>query len=263
MIIIGSYALHHNGSITRDVKDIDYAISESWKEEAFTSNQYGYNHDFIPFPCEALDLMWTNLLNGEKVALTSDVMTIKLSHMGWDHLKNPSIWHKHRRDVLLLKSKGFKVNEGLYNVLRDHWRLKWGNKDFLSLEQSKESFFDDNVEYKIDHDEMHRICKKVPTYTKCLADGEDVKISKKKFDMMSFDDRISMFKEEMHVIAYERYIYGKKKPMNILQAWNPTLHKTVTQLTKNWATDFILMNIEHFAKPDVGMVTNLQRGLKL
>lgn len=256
-ILIGSSALKHNGLDFRGGKESDWDMMTSSLEEHYRSRDF----DYIPAPQEAIDILKDRASHDGVVARPDDVMTIKLSHMGWDHQKRPETWHKHKNDVLILMSKGFKVNMPLYDILRDFWRSKWGNKDFLSLDQNKEDFFTDNVSYKIDHDQMHLICNPEPTYRKCLADGAQIKIDRDKFEAMPFKDQVSMFQEEIHVIMFERYIYKVKKPLTVNAAYRHALHKTVTQLTKNWATDFILLNLDKFFRPNPFLVSRLSEGL--
>ena len=92
-------------------------------------------------------------------------------------------------------------------------------------------------------------------YTKCLKQGEEVLIDKSLFDKLTFEEQVRMFREEITVIAIERFLVNPntKGKYSWVQAYMMSLKKTITQLTKNWATDFIVLNLEHFVKPDYSM----------
>jgi len=181
---------------------------------------------------------------------SDDVYTIKCSHLGW---KNPC-WSKHKADVLFLKSQGCNLKRELFEVLVDYWTKEFGNKDFLSLKKNKEDFFTDNVTYVYDHDWLHEQVSspEAPVYTLCLKDNEDVLIDRNKFNRLTFASQVRMFREEITVIAIERYLVNTKVKgkFSWFRAYHLALHKTITQLTKGWATDFIVLNLEHFTKPD-------------
>jgi hypothetical protein len=83
-----------------------------------------------------------------------------------------------------------------------------------------------------------------------LKDGEKVAIDKEKFNVMLHDKKIQMFREEMCVIALERWVIPSKGHINYADAWFRSVHKTVTQLTKGWASEFICENLEFFIKPN-------------
>ena len=169
------------------------------------------------------------------------VYTIKCSHLGWD-----IFWNKHKRDVLYLKKIGAQLIEPLYTALVEHWKKEHGNKDFLSLYKDKTEFFNDFVEYRYDHDYLHELAAypDKPIYTKCLKEDEDVAIDKSKFDKLSFKEQVKMFREEITVIATERWMIPHG--VHWSKAYHFSLRKTVTSLTKNWATDFLIRNLEHF-----------------
>lgn len=183
-------------------------------------------------------------------ASLNDLYTIKLSHLQFD-----IFWHKHLNDLLVFKLKyGAKKNERLYELLKEHWKEFHGNKEFLNLYRTKDEFFDDYVQKPYDHDYLHELVAypNKPVYTLCLKDGQDVAIDKTKFDMLSFDQKVRMFREEIAVIANERYMINPDcaGKFRYITAWSKSLHKTVTALTKNWASEFLCENIELFLKPN-------------
>jgi hypothetical protein len=195
---------------------------------------------------ELLNLIPTK--NG--IALPDALYTIKCSHLGWN-IK----WEKTKQDILWFKLKhNCQLIPELYEALLDVWNTEHGDKSFLSLNKDKEAFFQDAVTYIYEHDYLHQLVAhpNPPVYTKCLKDGQDVLIDKEKFDKMEFEDKVRMFREEITTIAIERWMvnpYWKGK-VSWYQAHMLSLQKTITNLTKGWATSFIVLNLEHFVKPD-------------
>ena len=187
----------------------------------------------------------------EAIATLEDLLAIKLSHLSYD-----IFWHKHKQDILLLK----RLTEGKYNrelgsAFREHWKGEFGNKDFLSLYRTKDKFFDDFVPKLYEHDYLHELMAfpDPPVYTSCLKEGHDVFVDKEKWNDISNVRKIRMMKEEIAVIALERWLIPalskQKNVFTIQQVWNKSLHKTVTHLTKGIFCDFIVENIEEFLFP--------------
>lgn len=237
-IVIGSYALHYWGLTRKPVNDIDY-----WSDHPIKKG------DSKVLPVEILNLVPTK----HGFATPNALYTIKCSHLGWSNHN----WQKHKEDILWLKSNNCELIPELYNALIEYWKKTFGNKEFLSLDKSKEKFFQDFVSYQYDHDDLHELVAypNKPLYTKCLKENEDILISKEKFNMLSFDDKIKLFKEEITVIACERWLLNKywNGDVSWYRSYMLALQKTITNLTKNWATDFIVLNLEHFTKPDYSL----------
>ena len=240
IIVVGSTALNRAGVMERP-SDLDvWATSKDVVEKCLP------RADITIMPEEILNLVSVREQDRKDVlqfATVDAVYTIKCSHLGWD-----IFWNKHKRDVLYLKKIGANLIEPLYIALVEHWKKEHGNKDFLSLYKDKTEFFNDFVEYRYDHDYLHELAAypNKPVYTRCLKDGAEVAIDKEKFDKLPFTDQIKMFREEIVVIAAERWVI----PHNIRwdKAYFYSIRKTVTALTKNWATDFLIRNLEHFEK---------------
>ncbi|AUR85798.1 hypothetical protein NVP1081O_063 [Vibrio phage 1.081.O._10N.286.52.C2] len=240
-IVTGSSALHQHGiNLRKTIKDVDVFVDSPTSARP--------TDDLIVIPLAIMEMFESD------VATPDEVYTIKCSHLGWDEhsvgksqFGGSKLWDKHKRDVIALSTM-CNIKPELYAALTEHWRTVIGNKPYLSLEQKAESFFNDNVAYVYDHDELHRLvaAPNAPLFEKILKDGCEVSVSKAKFDSLTFDEQIRLFHEEITVIAIERYIvHGHPK----LFAWTCALKKTVTRLTKNWASDFICSNMRHFIKP--------------
>ena len=240
-VYVGSTALKYHISNWRTPKDLDI-----WTDEG--DNIKG---DVSIVPLTIL----SKLRHKNGYVIPDDILTIKMSHLGWD-IK----FEKHKKDRLHLLYLGYKVNLPLYNTLVKWWKDVHHNKPYLSLYKSKDKFFNDYVEYIYDHDYLHELAagKSEPIYKKCLKEGEQVAIDKTKFNQLSFLDQIRMFKEEIAVIACERWLLNPKSKIdNFRKAWYYSLRKTITSLTKNWATDFIVLNLNCFSKPDYEIISNI------
>lgn len=253
-IIVGSTALEHFGLSRRKANDIDYWLSEG---EAFPEGT-----DSVYIPEYILNLVPVEESNKVAYAVPDAIYTIKLSHLIY-----PIFFQKHKLDVLFLKAKGCKIIPELYEALKEYWKEIHGNKSFLSLNQNKEQFFTDNVDYRYDHDFLHQLVAypNRPMYERCLKDGQEVLIDKDKFFSMPFEDQIRMFREEIAVISMERWLinpYWKGK-ISWYKAHMLSLEKTVTTLTKGYASYFLVENIEHFVKPDYSHVEHLMEVLEL
>ena len=249
MIIVGSTALEYFNLERRKPLDVDV-----WYYKGETPD---FKTDNYCIDAEILDL----IPHKDSYATPDAIYTIKCSHFAWD-IK----WDKTKQDILWLKVKGCKVIPELYYKLKEHWAIEHGGKQFLSLDKEKNEFFRDFVSYKYDHDLLHELATfpKRPMYEKCLVDDKNVLTDKAKFFSMSFEDQVQMFHEEITVIACERWLlndYWNGK-VSMLQAHLFSLKKTITSLTKNWACDFIVHNLEHFLKPNTKLYFNILHELK-
>ncbi|MCB1712120.1 MAG: hypothetical protein KDH96_06495 [Candidatus Riesia sp.] len=240
MVIAGSTAIKHWIPSFREPFDTDIIISVD--DDITTRN------DIIRLPQNIIDI-----LPVENDYLTLDgVFTLKCSHMGWD-IK----WNKHKKDVLFLKQYGCQIIPSLYKQLVNFWKTEHKNKPYLSLYKTKQEFFDDYVPHFYDHDYLHELVAypNIPIYTKCLKDNEEVAICIHKFNNLCIEEQLKMFKEEICVIALERWIVNEqiKNPVSLFKAYKLALHKTITSLTKNWACDFIIQNIDYYELFDKNM----------
>lgn len=241
MIIVGSSAAKYWWEDWRDPSDLDVWVSEIL-------------HDIGD-----MHVLPTNILNSVEAfdgyATPDALYTIKLSHLGWDS----HAWEKHKMDVLAMEKRGCKLIAPLYDALLSYWKGELGNKDFLSLSQNKEDFFTDKVKYDFDHDWLHSVVSypNPPVYSLVLRDEEDVLIDKNKWDNLPFELKVRMFREEMAVIAMERWVIPSGNKVSWYKAWRWALRKTITSLTKGWATCFIVRNLRQFIVPDYNYFRNI------
>lgn len=255
-IIVGSTALAKFSLARGTPKDLDI-----WTDD---ESELIDKTDSHLIPREIIQLVPRLVERGgmKRWATPDAIYTIKMSHAEYQ-IK----WQKTKLDILWLKAKGCKLIPELYEALKVHWVTVHGSKEFLSLNKTKDDFFNDNVTYVYPHDDLHELVAypNRPIYERCLKDNQEVLIDKNKFFAMPFEDQVRMFREEISVIAAERWMINPtwKGKISWYRAYILSLEKTVTRLTKGWASEFILMNLEHFVKPKYEYFEHLIEELKL
>lgn len=250
-MISGSSALAFHGVNLGEAKDLDALCTKDM------INSYE-NCDIIIVPKEIYDLLY----NETGYITPNLILTIKMSHLSWD-IK----WEKTKRHINILLSLGFIPDVEVYSKLKTYWETVYGNKAQLSLDKNKIEFFNDHVTYVEDHDYLHELVSfpMSPMYTECLKENEEVLICYNKFTLLSHSDKVRLFKEEITVIAIERWLINpiNKGKFTWSQAWNLSLKKVIISLTKNWATDFIIHNLKEFSIPDYSYFKNALIQLKV
>lgn len=247
-VLVGSQASNLHGVTNRKNRDVDI-----WTDEHITK-QKGVDAKVIPV--NILNLLDTIEIDNNIIPTMDCLYTIKCSHLGFS---NP-MWNKHKLDVLHFESIGCKIKEDLYEALLSFWKTELTDKSFLSLNKNKENFFTDNVEYVVDHDYLHELVAypNPPMYLSVLKENEQVMVDKSKFDMLPFEHQLRLFREEISVIAIERWLINPrvKGRWSVMQAYLFSLEKTITTLTKGWATDFIIRNLKHYKSVDYSYFTH-------
>lgn len=250
-MIVGSTALEYFEMNRCFPKDVDI-----WTDDPEYESPEG--DDWHLIPTAIMDMIY----DPHGYCTPDQIYTIKCSHAVWDIM-----WDKTKLDILWLKANGCKIIPELYKALIEHWTFVHGNKNFLSLNKSKDDFFDDNVNYVEDHDYLHQLVAypNAPVYTTVLKDGEDVLIDKDKFFAMPLELQVKMFREEMAVIACERWLIDPrfKDKISWYKAHVYSVRKTITTLTKGVFSRFLVENLEHFVKPEYKYVKHLIETLGL
>lgn len=254
-IIVGSSALRYHGVDLRDDRMVDMDVVVPLN--SLTSEvELGYiKEDPISLPIEIIMMIPYCSSGIRKIATIDAVYTLKLSHLAFD-IK----WQKHKSDVLRLKKLGAKKIVKLYDDLLAYWEYSNTDKDRLNLYKKKSDFFDDYVEYVYDHDFLHEVVAfpDKPIYSLCLVDGQEVAIDKEKFFKLPLDKQLRMFQEEVTVIAAERWLIPKRKrKIHWRKAYSLAVHKTITSLTKGWASQFMIDNLEFYIRPDFNLIKKL------
>lgn len=235
-VIIGSHALNYAEFPFRKAKDFDIWITNDENKPDVN------NVDVHIAPIEIIKLI--PVIPHTNIATPNAIYTIKCSHLGWD-----IFWEKHKSDIIWLKANGCELIPELYVKLVKYWETVHGDKNHLSLNKTKEKFFDDHVNHIYDHDLLHEIVAKPnrPIYESVLKDGQQVLINKNKFFGLFKFDQINLFREEIKTIALERFLIPSNFKIDKLKAYLLALKKTITNLTKNWATQFIVDNLYEFS----------------
>lgn len=253
-VIIGSRAIMNAGYLLRvNAPSIDTDVFTDSVSENQSLKKGGADSHVVP--------SWImKHFKGQKYASISQMLAIKLSHLGWAN----HAWDKHKRDIIGLLNAGIAPDMALYHDLVQWWKKELGTKDFLSLSQTKDDFFDDAVEYTYDHDYLHDLVAypNKPVYTKVLKDGHSVLTDKDKFFALPREEQVRMFREEIAVIAVERWCIPSNGKISWHKAHIMSLKKTITTLTKGWATEFLVLNLWEFIKPDYSYYENIINTLK-
>lgn len=225
-VLVGSAALEELGYRFRKPADLDiWYYGDYSKPEGRV--------DAKEQPREIVDYVADNMS-------LDTLYTIKLAHAAWD-IK----WEKTMADMVWLQAQGAKTDETLYAMLVPHWEKVHGDKAYLSLKKTKEEFFTNNVSCPIDHDYIHELVAHYdkPLYTTVLKDGQDVLIDRDKFMALSEEDRLKMIREEVYVIALERWYIPLEGKIPTTLAYRRALKLVATRLTKGWFCRYLL---EHF-----------------
>jgi len=180
-----------------NIHDIDYAISE-WNFFVEKDTITGKKIEYHPIPC----LFKEEYSNCNKL----DVLyTLKLSHSIRDIKYDKTIL-----DIDFMIWKGAKKIPNLLKDLLDYWDvIHWKRKTAYFMKEN-ENFFEDKVKRLMPHDDLHYLMK--------LNDVEMYKIAKKNdslaiinmemFFNLTKEQQLDMIKEEVGVIALERYMFS-------------------------------------------------------
>lgn len=219
MILIGSTAIKHwYPDFNRVPKDLDYAVET--KRTNILGTEYLYNPVLV-------ENFQGNILTPELL------LTLKASHLCWN-----INWDKHMYDVQFLLKKGNKIDEGLFWKLYSFWNIYHSKNKRSNLKMSKEEFFNNAINYDfLEHDVTHTFINPVPIYTKVLKDNSEVELDKTKFNLLSFEEKLLFVKEEVMVMAWERY-----KNLSFKAAYSRMLKKFIISHVPLFALLFTIEN---------------------
>lgn len=240
-VLIGSSALAQYLDVGRVPKDMDY-----FTDEPMDKSKNGND----PFSHEALKEYFGNT---NRTANLDELYTIKVSHIFWD-LRNGT-WEKHARDIMLMQKNGAKLIEPLYKRLYKVWEEVHGSKK-ANLSQGAMDFFNDKVIRTYVHDSIHASVAyyDAPLYERILADGEEVKVDKSKWEAMPYEDKLKCVREEVYATALERLVIPSGYTYSPRRAYAWALRRTVTSLARGWFALFIVENLAAVWSPDVNYV---------
>ncbi len=213
-------------------------------------------------------------LGGESILVPSEELH---AHIYRSHLTSfRKAWWKHYRTF---HAEGFaKVcakNEderlAAYTSEREKEYRKLSRTRSWTLKgMEKEAFFGSNVTYYQDHDSVHASIAfepSTPAYTYMQDPGSEVECSKKLWDGMTPEQRLNSVKEEMAVIAIERFIaplyfQNDYKSVNIVKALRGAAYKLNTTLSSGWFRRFVVQNGFRAYNELVNDVSWLRRWIK-
>ena len=185
-ILIGSAAIkHHYPEVNREPKDIDYAVDTK------TNNS-----------TKEIELLYNPILfkycKGN-VATPSELLSLKMSHLFWD-----INWDKHMWDVQVLLQKEVKPNIKVTKEQYKYWKTV-NRKRHLNYNVDKTDFFNNQINYEIEHDALHHLLNPNPRYKQILEEGKEVKTDQTKLSNLSEEDLFLLVLEELQVMGYERF----------------------------------------------------------
>jgi hypothetical protein len=242
MILIGSKAIkHYYPEFKRDPKDIDYIVNTDSKLKSGNGIEYLQNpiiyNKYKPF---------TNT-----VISKSDLTTLKASHLFWN-----INWDKHMFDLQFLLGNGNKIDTDLFFSLYNYWNEFHGKNKRSDLKMTKEDFFTNKINYDtMQHDDLHKILNPNPIYESILKDGKEVELCELKYNNLTHENKLNLIREEVMVMAYERY---KKYGYKI--AYIKMLKKFIISHAPKFTLIFILENYIELHKPKINFIKTIENG---
>jgi hypothetical protein len=138
-------------------------------------------------------------------------------------------WNKHIYDVQFLKEKGCVLIPELFYQLFNYWEEIHGKRKASDLNMTAEEFFNNAIDYPIEHDDLHKILiqhpyfnnQEKPTYVKILKEGAEVDVCMEKFSNLTKEEKFNVVFEEVAVMATEnrfpKKMYWKAKYERMLK----------------------------------------------
>ena len=182
-----------------------------------------------------------SIIEGNLIYPSLDILySLKETHK---FLRNSPHFLKTREDILTLRELGCSIPENFVDLFK-----KIENETYSyshpNLNQNKNDFFTDSVEYKYDHDTIHEAVKinDRPAYKNFIKDDSEVLCSKKKFFECSEHIRNSAVLEESYVLALERSIIPHNTDPK--KAFDMALMKVCSSITSGWFREWSWENYD-------------------
>lgn len=232
-MIIGSTAIrYHFPDFPREPKDVD-VIKGSKFNDYFPID---FKREYLENPILLEYCKDEDFLNKDSL------YTLKISHVFWD-LENGS-WDKHIWDIQWLKQKGCKFIPDLFYQLYDYWNIVHGKNKRSDLDMEADEFFDNAVNFPINHDYLHELlvrhpyfCGEPPTYKKILKDGAQVDVSEEKYNSLTELEKFNLVFEEVAVMSFERF-----NKLHYKKAFGRMLKKFIISHAPIWESVWIIQN---------------------
>jgi hypothetical protein len=250
MLIIGSTAIKHwYPDFKREPKDVDYAVNDkigykSQHDIEYLENPILYKEEYKDY--------W-KLDGGNYYLSPVGLLTLKMSHLFWD-----INWPKHMFDTQFLLDKVGVYDEELFYDLLEFWKEYHPKVRRSNLVMSKEDFFTNAINYnEHEHDHLHTLINPVPMYTRLLKDGKDVELDEDKFHLLSFEEKLEVVREEVYIMAYERF-----KNMHHIPAYKKMLDKFIMLHAPTYMALFAIENYKMLLKPKFNYIKQIEDGLR-
>lgn len=226
MILIGSQAIKYwYPDFPREPRDMDFIVSDS---EVLPPK--GDNVEYHKNPIFSNKFKYKDT----KPLYPDDLIALKASHLCWD-----INWEKHMFDVQFLLKKGNQIDTDLFLELYEYWNEYHGKNKRSDLKMSKDDFFNNKVNYdSSEHDVTHTYLNPIPVYTRVLKDNSEVELDPNKFDNLSHEDKLNFVREEVMVMAYERY----RTTRSFQHAYSKMLKKFIISHAPLFSLQFIIEN---------------------
>lgn len=259
MLLIGSRALIAN-DIDIGRKPIDYDFIATYDEyRNFVKTHKpasAYPMDGSHMVCKFKDgrivefeIAWENTSTADILALEGDreyaslpmLLLLKESHK---YKRNSPHFNKTMKDVKLLRTLAKIPTE--WKALLKKRETETYNYSHPKLNQSKQDFFTDAVDYKYDHDTIHLAIKHLdrPAYTYYMEDGAEVSTSKEKFFTLNEKYRLYGVLEESYTLALERSQIPNNFVLDRNVSFKIALSKVCTSITSGWFRKYAYDNFE-------------------
>lgn len=186
---------------------------------------------------------------------------LKLSHR---YLRNSPHFLKTRRDILALRKMGVSVPNWLEDWFKLREKATYTYK-LPKLDVSKSDFFMDQYQY--DHDSIHEAVAVAsqPAYKTFAEPGNEVKSSKKLWDMTHYSTKVMAGVEEASVLALERSLIPHPGKKTEDEAFEFALIKVCTSITSGWFREFCWENyhiiMDTYKARKKGLLQMLDEGL--
>ncbi len=242
MIVIGSTAIKYwYPDFKREPKDVDYLVLDKSRWKHREGVEYLENPKIWRWVNEHTEYLEPNLL-----------LTLKASHLAWD-----INWDKHMFDVQFLLKMGHVIDPEKFFILYKHWNEYHSKNKRSDLKMSKEDFFDNAINYnESEHDDLHKILNPEPVYTLVLKEGKEVELDEQKFNSLSHKQKLDFVREEVMVMAYERY-----KHLNYMSAYSKMLKKFILSHAPLFSLLFIIENYIELHKPKFNYIKTIKDGI--
>jgi hypothetical protein len=156
---------------------------------------------------------------------------LKMSHR---YLRNSPHFLKTMRDIQLMRKHGAKIRPEHLDFFKRREAATY-NYAHPSLKQNKKDFFNDAVQYKYDHDDIHKAIKHLdkPAYSFFKVDEAEVQCSRNKFENCDHKIKLYSVLEEAYVLSLERAIIPHGI-MSIKESFDMALMKLSTSISSAW-----------------------------